>query len=286
MGGDAPLDALPAQDVTRARELARSMANASPSDVETLAEPLALAVMEAAVRARDPRLPEALALSARKPIAKAAKKALYQLRSLGVDVPEREEEALSQEAPAPSQPAEELPSILSAVTGWGEQALVVPRPLRSGGLEITQAILSDERGIIGLGQKQVSRGSYRKQLKQFSSAGRPPVIHIGLEEARGLLSRAAALNLQSRTPYPEDAEEFLRHIRVVPKEEPFSLPPPSPDEERLANESSSLFQEPELQPWIPPDAEVRVLAAKMDEVLHSPLQLTEAQRSEQILHQF
>ncbi|HME91385.1 MAG TPA: hypothetical protein VKE49_08165, partial [Myxococcaceae bacterium] len=73
-----------AEDVTRARGLARDIHAASPSELESLPEELAAAVLESAVRSRDARLPEALSGSNRKLLSKAAKKALYQLRSLGV----------------------------------------------------------------------------------------------------------------------------------------------------------------------------------------------------------
>jgi hypothetical protein len=64
------------EEFERARALARSIPNANPPDVESLPEPLAVAVLDASVRARDPRLAEALSSSARKPVAKAAKKSL------------------------------------------------------------------------------------------------------------------------------------------------------------------------------------------------------------------
>src|SRR5215471_19637321 len=107
----------------------------------------ALAVLEASVRARDPKLADELSSSARKAVAKAAKKSLYQLRSLGLSLPER---AGAPPAPQPVVPAEELPSLLSSVSGAGEQGLVVPRTLRGGGLELLQIIVSDEKGIAQL----------------------------------------------------------------------------------------------------------------------------------------
>src|SRR5262249_56545202 len=65
-------DALPAgfdaEELERARRLARSIPSASASDVESLPEPLALAVLEASVRSRDPRLADQLSSSGRNAI--------------------------------------------------------------------------------------------------------------------------------------------------------------------------------------------------------------------------
>ncbi|NOJ88146.1 hypothetical protein HNV26_21365, partial [Myxococcus xanthus] len=82
----APLPAFPAEAVESARALAHDVSQASLARVEALPEPLALAVLEAAVSAGNTVLPEALASSSVKPLVKAAKKALYQLRSRGVAV--------------------------------------------------------------------------------------------------------------------------------------------------------------------------------------------------------
>src|SRR5262249_43130653 len=65
-----------------------------------------------------------------------------------------------------------------------------------------------------------------------------------------------------------------------------AIPPPEPEDERLATQSAQLHSEPEMQPWLPPEPEIRLLAAKMEQVTHSPLELTEAQRSEQTLALF
>src|SRR5258708_13104832 len=108
-----PRGGMEGQQFEQARALTQSLSTASPAEVEQLAEPLSLAILEASVRARDPRLPEALVSSSRRALAKAAKKVLYQLRSLGVSVPEKkpEQNAVVSQAPAP----EGLPACLSPI---------------------------------------------------------------------------------------------------------------------------------------------------------------------------
>jgi len=272
-----------AHQFTRARALARSVQSAAAQEVEALPEPLALAVLEASVRARDPKLADELSSSARKAVAKAAKKSLYQLRSLGLSLPER---AGAPPAPQPVVPAEELPSLLSSVSGAGEQGLVVPRTLRGGGLELLQMIVSDEKGIAQLVAYEVGRSAYRKQLREIKAGRAAPAVEIQRDEARQILSGAAALNLASGSPYPDGADEALRHLAVTPHAQSVVIPAPEVEDDRLANQSGQLHSEPEVQPWLPPEPEIRLLAEKMEQVTHSPLELTEAQRSEQVINLF
>src|SRR5688500_6919170 len=83
----------PPEQVDRARALARAEGEPPVTEVDALPEPLTLALLELAVRRKSAALPEALSASSRKSVAKAAKKALYQLRSVGVSVPEKKSAA-------------------------------------------------------------------------------------------------------------------------------------------------------------------------------------------------
>ena len=93
------LPAFPEADVEQARRLVNDVGSASAANVEALPEALAGAVLEAAVLAGQVALPEALSASPVKPLAKAAKKALYRLRSRGVTPPEAPKAA----PPAPAR---------------------------------------------------------------------------------------------------------------------------------------------------------------------------------------
>ena len=272
-----------AEQIERARQLARSISTASAEDVDALPEPLTLAILELSVRSRDPRLADQLSSSGRKAIAKAAKKSLYQLRSLGVSTPERPE---PKAAPPPVAAPEELPSLVSPMTGEGEQALIIPRSVRGGGLELLQIITSDEKGITGFSADEAGRSAYRKHLRETKAGRAAPAVEIAREQAKQILAAAAALNLSSGTPYPAGTDDALRHLGVVPRVNEEAIAAPQPDDERLATQGAQLHAEPEMQPWLPPEAEIRVLAAKMEQVAHSPLELTEAQRSEQTLALF
>lgn len=284
LGPDSPLPGFAPEETARARALARDPSSAASSEIESLPEPLALALLEGSVRARIPALPDALSRSHHKNLVKAAKKALYRLRSLGVAVPEQE--MASAPAPAPSAPLDDLPSLLSSVSGSGEEAVIVPRALRGGGLEILQFVLSDEKGIVHLARSEVSRSAYRKQLKEIRGGATAPAIEVPLDQARRILSAASGRNLESGSDYPAESDEALRHLGVTPGKDEDAVSAPEPGDERLATEAAQLHAEPEVQPWLPPEPQLRFLVAKSDEIMHSPLQLTDAQKSEQLVHQF
>lgn len=275
-----PFDAA-AQD--QARALAQAPETATREAVEALPEPLALAVLEAAVRAKKVELAAALQDSANKALAKGARKALYALKSAGVAVPERPKPA----APAPAPVVEEaddewLPCWLSPPTGTGERALLVVRPQKGGGLEVGQLMINDEQGITQCQVVESNRSSYRRQVRELRSEDPIRALEIALEEAKQILAESAALNLASGTPFPAGTEQVLRHFGVTPSKGPADLPAPLPEDERLATQAQSLHMELEAQSWLPPEDNLKVLAQKVDMVVTSPLQLTAVQKEEQL----
>lgn len=278
-------EALPfdAAQVDKARELAQAPEAATREAVEALPEVLALAVLEAAARAKRVDLAAALQESSNRALAKGARRALYALRSAGVAVPERPKP----QAPAPAteggdEDFEWLPSWLSPPTGTGERALLVVRAQKGGGLEVAQVMLSDEKGITSVQTQESSRSAYRQQVRELRSEDPMRAIEIALEEAKTILGENAALNLASNTPFPKGTEKLLRHFAVTPTQVPADLLVPLPDDERLATQAKSLHEEPEAQAWLPPEAELKVMAQKLDVVMTSPLQLTPVQKEEQV----
>jgi len=283
-GDDAALP-FPPEAVARARALARGETAPRAPELEGLADPLALAVLEATVRARNPALAEALADSPQKALAKASKKALYQLRSVGVQVAEKKAAPAPAPSPAPS-PTREMPCLLTPITGTGERAMIVVRPQRGGGLEIHQLVFTDEAGVTSVGSGDLNRGGYRKQLDELRAAKIKPAIEITLDEAREHLAEAVGTNLRSRTEFPPGLEELVRVLAITPREEPVAVPPPVDGDAQRAVDGHKLHNQPEILGWLPPETDLRRLALKMDEVLTSPLQLSDQQRGEQLLGLF
>lgn len=274
---------LPAEAVEQARALAREPAAAAPEAVAALPEPLALALLEGAVLAASPTLPEALSHSTSKSLAKAARKALYRLRSRGVAVPESKPSPPASERPAASAPPEALPAFLSSVDGiTGERIVVVAHLLRGGGVEAHQLLLSDTQGVVRLDTATTSRKGYRHMLRHSAGSGAEGGVEIGHAEALERLAAAAALNRRSRTPYPEGLESVLRRLGVEPREHTPELPPPEPEDERRARQGHTLHELEVMATWLPSREERRRMLLKVDELEASPLQLTAVQRREQL----
>jgi hypothetical protein len=275
--------ALPFSDaeVATARGLAQAPAQAAASEVESLPDPLALAVLEAAVRTRSAALPEALARSSNKPLAKAAKKALYQLRSSGVAVarPARASEPSSSVAAAQE---EVPPTLLSALTGTGERAMILARPVR-GGLETAHLVFSDERGVTHLSIHEASRGMYRKQLKEVRAGRTPPAVELTLEEAKERLAGAVFLNERSNTARPEGLTELLRHLEVVASERPLSIPEPTSEDAAQDERGAALHEEKELSEWLPDEPQLRALASTWEGL--GPEGRLDRPRVEQLFHE-
>ncbi|MBJ6763250.1 hypothetical protein JGU66_20980 [Myxococcaceae bacterium JPH2] len=275
-----PLPAFPPDAVDRARALVRDTASLTAADVEALPEALAAAVLEGAVVDGHAVLPEALAASSMKSLAKTAKKALYRLRSRGVAVAEAPRPA----APGPPQPApttDTLPALVTLMSSDGEFGLLLSRPIR-GGMEVAQAVVSDERGVLKLTRVDTSRAEVRRMLK-LGHENRYGV-EVSQEEGAALLAEAAGANLRSHTPFPAELDTMLRHHGVQPRAEPAAPPSPEPDDTRHVLAGYQLHSTPEVAEWLPPELETRQLLAQVGSLTSSPLALSEGQRQEQ-LHQ-
>lgn len=275
LAGEAlPFDAAPRE---AAQRLAGDPGSAAPAEVEALPEPLALAVLEASVKARAAALPEALATSSNKALAKAAKKALYRLRSSGVAVARPARAAEASPAPAPAPEDEAPPALLSAVTGNGERAMILARPVR-GGLETAHLVLNDEKGVVHLALREASRGLYRKQLKEVRQGRTPPAIELPFQEAKDRLAVAVHLNERSGTPHPDGLTELLRHLDVTPRESAVEIPAPAAAAPGDDAAGVALHQEKELSEWLPDEPQLRALAQLWDG-------LTPAEREDRALAQ-
>jgi hypothetical protein len=244
-------------------------------DPTALSVELALGVLEAAVIGRMAHPAERLSSDPRKQVAKAARRAVYRLRSAGVALTEPERTTVA--APEPAAAPESLPAFVTLPDGTGQRALLVAQP-RRGAVELVEAMISDELGLFSLVRSELARGAWRallrgEELKAFLPLSRP--------EATELLAQAARHNLDTRTPFPQEAEVVLGRLGVQPTNgEPPPLPKPQDGDAALAVESARLHGEPELAAWLPPEAELRRLALRVDELRTSPLALTPEQQTE------
>ena len=232
----------------------------SVTEVEKLPEAQALEVLAAHVKAKQKELPEALAASKSKSLARAAKKALYQLRSSGVELKEPAVEAGPQPSVAGS--AVELPGLLSPILGTGERMLFFGRPARGGGVEFFQCVIHDEFGVQQLDRAETNRSRYRRQQKLIVQ-GRQ-VIEISFKRVLEELALGWGQNLRAKNGLPDAAYQHLHQLRVTPNEALLDIPRPEKTDEELAAKSGALHDEPEIEAWLPAEAQIETLGIALD----------------------
>lgn len=252
----------------------------SPQEAEGLSEEKLAEVLAEAVKSKQPALAEALAKSKNKSVARAAKKALYQLKSSGVAV--AAPEAPKGEQPKVSVQGEELPALMSAIAGTGERALFLAKVRPTGGVDTYQAIVHDEAGILELTRGETSRGKYKKHLEQLRGE-KAAVIETTTARALEELGVAWAVSARAKNPLPPEADTHLRRLGVAAVDAWPDLPKPEEGDAALVTRAGSLHDERELQSWLPGDKAIQLLSARLDEVDNSPLQLSEPQKHEQRL---
>lgn len=236
------------------------------AQVEALPEDKAAEVLAAWVKAKQTALPEALMQSKSKAHAKLAKKALYQLKSSGAAVPEVKPASESGPAPLPAKEDEAMLGTMSPVLGTGDRALFFARPLRGGGIEIYQAIISDEFGIVQFDRAQTNRATYRNRIKELKAQADISLIFVPLERIIEELGRAMTLNDRSRTNIPSEMADGLTRLGVVPLDPDWKLPALEASDAKAAAGGAALHDEEEIKAWMPPEKELTAMASIAAEV--------------------
>ncbi len=269
------------EDTARASRLVSGIGKAKAEEVLTLPPPLALAVLRAAVAARRGDLLAVAAGHSSKDVAKEGKRALYLLKLRGVAVPELQRSA-PPPAPAPVEPP--LPCFASTLDGQGERAIWIGRHVPRKGVEVGQAVISDQKGLVSLQLGLLGRKEYRAFGQDILAQGNVMgVAETDPERAKGLLAGARKLNDSAGTPLPDGADAWLSRLGPA-------VPPPDPaerftalpeDEERAAVEgSASLHDLPLVRGWLADEDALRALAHKLDEISVSSLYVDEQQRAD------
>lgn len=273
----------PRDEVGRAARLLLGLARARPEELVTLPAPLALALARAALTAARADLLAALAGHADKDVSKEARRALHILKSRGVAVPELVRPATQAPAPAPEPP---LPAYATAVDGHGERAVWLARTLPGKGVEVGQAVVSDQRGLlelqVGLLGRKEWRAFVKGLLERGAAMGAGP---IDRGQAHALLAAARGRNEITGQRVPDGADLWLGQLGPAPApEDPAARFPRLPDdEERTALEASGALHDlPILKGWLADEDYLRQVASRLDEIEVSPLYLDDRQRAEQV----
>jgi hypothetical protein len=249
------------------------------ADVEKMTEEKAQEALAAWVKAGRAELPAALASSKSKVHARAAKKALYQLKSSGVAVaaPAPEKAAL---APAPAEPENDLPGVLSAPLGDGQRAVFFARLVKGGGIEHYQGVITDELGVVHMEQGSSNRSTYRKRMRELENHQELKVLLVPYGRMLLELSQALTLNERSKTPLPKGFDLAVHRLGLTPADPDVALPAPANEDAALAQRGAELHQQKEIAQWLPPKPQLDLLAQRIEEAKASPLALTDAQKAE------
>jgi len=274
---------VPREEAARAARLVLGIAKANPEEVATLPAPLALAACRAALGAARTDVLAALAGHAGKEVVKEAKRALHILKSRGVAVPEPSRPAAAASAAAPEPP---LPAYATAIDGRGERAVWIPRGIPGKGVEIAQAVLSDELGLLELQLGVVGRKEWRALARSLVDKGAAMgLVEVDRSRAAALVQAARAQNDRSGQRVPERADLWLGQLGpAAPLPDPAAAFPPLPpgEEQDALAASGELHGLPLLASWLADEPFLREIAAKLDEIAVSPLYVDDAQRAGQM----
>jgi hypothetical protein len=274
---------VPREEAGRATRLLMVLAKAKPEEVVSLPGPLALALCRAAAGVPRVDLLTALAAHAEKDVVKEAKRCLHVLKTRGVAVPELARPAALPPLPSPAEAP--LSALASSVDGHGERVVWLPRGLPGRGIEVGQAVLSDERGLLSLQVGLVGRKEWRSYTRGILERGQSfGVVEVPRERAHAWIAEARQANERTGQRVPDGTDLWLNQLGpAAPAPTPAALPPLDDAAEAQALAASGeLHALPIFKGWLAEEDFLRWLAGKLDEVQVSPLYIDERQRNAQL----
>jgi hypothetical protein len=164
----------------------------------------------------------------------------------------------------------------------------LPRALPGRGIEVGQAVLSDERGLLSLQVALVGRKEWRAFARGIVERGTAVgVAEVPRERVHAWIAQARTLNERTGQRVPDGTDLWLNQLgpAAPPPAPGATLPVLTEDGEREALAASGVLHDlPAFRSWLADEDFLRKVAARLDEVQVSPLYIDEQQRRAQLDH--
>lgn len=232
-------------------------------------------------------LAQIAAKTAAKDLQKAARRALYRLKTMGVDI----ESLASQEPRKSVLEVPKLPVVValaSQIDFDGNRALYLARRRPFSGLVFVSLIINDQRGVVDCHAFPVTKKDLTGMVADIQADDRLTHVEFPPSYAQQLVEESYQRNLSTGTPVPRDFQG-LRDLIGTP-DTPWDKPPMyhvvSPEEIRgqpawLA-QAPQLFEVKEFQGWhLPPDA-VQKYREEIKRAVDSPIIVSQALQQERV----
>ena len=222
-----------------------------------------------------------------KGLQKAARRALYRLKTMGVDtesVPSRE----------PRKPALEVPklpvvaALASQIDFDGNRALYIARRRPFSGLVFVSLIIHDRRGVIECNAFPVTKKDLIRMVADIQADDRLTHIELPPTYAQQLVEESYQRNLATGTPVPRDFQG-LRDLLGAPDTHWDKRPiyqVLSPEEIRgqpvWLSQAPQLLEVKELQGWHLPPEVVQKYREEIKRAADSPLIVSQALQQERV----
>ncbi len=209
-----------------------------------------------------------------KPARKVLRRLRHRLRGRGVAVPEAEPPPVVATLPAIDEAIEA--ALLSPLDPSGARIAYLLEPNPSGGVRIFELIFDPARGILECSVYTAGRGGARKFLRESGSRQGFPALPVPVESLKRLLADAAEAQPADR-PLPRAfAESKSRLTRTSPETQtPGQLARASlGDEGGSLARAVELIRAREIGPWPPPEAPLRSLVQRLQELRQGRIVVT------------
>ena len=226
------------------------------------------------------------AKSSSKAVLKNVRKAIFRLKSQGVEVGEFKDSSPAVFHPPPPAPSE---GFLSALDAGGTRLVWLVRPQAPQGVAAFHALVNDVQGIMDFQAFETTRKKFHEYSAVFRKQAPGEIIEADPDYCLGLVIEASEINQKRGEAPPGDFAKWRTLL---------GSPPPLPlkpiiylhlKEEEWKNRSdlldraASLFETPSFEAWFLEEEEAKKYLSLLKEASESRLVLTPYQKETRVL---